>query len=306
MAALAAGFVASGRPVLGAEAEAADPAGGPLAPADQALAPGHLPGQLSSKFRIDSRDPESSIPSVKERNRSPLEFGYLLQDLVEFAARAQQSGDFEGAIKYYRAVAKAVPDVAKSWSKLCEAYETAKDRDRAIRACKYAIDRKGVELQDYLRYVRLILSGSGPLTASEQTELDAVLSHLSKQQEVAVAPLVVAQLRCEMGVKTKSVPTLEACTKELSRVAPEDSRTAVFLWNLALLKGQRAEAERYIGQAKKAGVVLENIERMQRTTSDMVGPPRRLIIALGAVLACLAGAGALVWRRRTALHRVTR
>jgi len=287
------------------QTETAGQASAPAA-GDEAAEPQRLPGQLSSKFAIDARDPESSVPSAKERDRNPLEFGYFLQDLLERAAHAQKALDYDGVIRYYRAVAKAVPDSAKGWSKLCEAYETAKDRDRAIRACKYALDRRGVELQDYLRYVRLILGGQAPLTESEQGELTAVFQHLQKQPADAGLGPVVDQLRCEMGVKLKSVPILEECTKHLATGAPNDPRTVVFQWNLAVLKGQRDEAERYVGLARKSGVVAESLDRMQRLTSDMGGRSGLVVVAGAATLGCLAIAVLLVMRRRMVAQRLAR
>jgi tetratricopeptide (TPR) repeat protein len=263
-----------------------------------------LPGQLSSKFAIDPRDPEANIPSIQDRNDNPLEFGYFLQDLLERADQARKQNDLPGVIRYYRAVAKAVPDRAKAWSKLCEAYEDAKDRDRAIRACRYAIDRPAVELQDYVRYVHLILANEGQLTASDRSELTAVLAHLEKQPSL---DLVVNQLRCEMGVKLKDVPLLETCTKELARLAPDDPRTVVFEWSLAMRKGQRTEAERLIAQARKSGVVLENVNRMQELTSSLGSFPRRpllLVMAAAALIALLAVG--LVARRRASTQRLAR
>jgi hypothetical protein len=40
---------------------------------------------MSSKFTIDYWNPEASVPSNKERDNNPLEFGYFLQDLLENA-----------------------------------------------------------------------------------------------------------------------------------------------------------------------------------------------------------------------------
>jgi len=263
-----------------------------------------LPGQLSSRFAIDPRDPEASIPSIKDRSDNPLEFGYFLQDLLERAEQARKQNDLPGVIRYYRAIAKAVPDRAKAWSKLCEAYENAKDRDRAIRACRHAIDRPAVELQDYVRYVHLILGNEGQLTPGDRSELTAVLAHLEKQRSF---DLVVNQLRCEMGIKLKDVPLLETCTKELARLAPDDPRTVVFEWSLAMHKGQRSEAERLIGLARKSGVVLENVNRMQELTSSLGSFPRRalLLVMAAAVLIGLLAVG-LVARRRASTQRLAR
>ncbi|MEO5768282.1 MAG: hypothetical protein ABIS92_08005 [Polyangia bacterium] len=262
-----------------------------------------LPGQLSAKFAIDPRNPEGNIPSIKDRNSNPLEFGYFLQDLLERAEQARKENDFEGVIRYYRAVAKAVPDNAKGWSKLCEAYDFVKDRDRAIRACKYAIDRPAVELQDYLRYVRLILSREDQLPASDQGEVNAVLAHLDEQPSLE---LVSNELRCEAGVKLKDVAMLERCTKVLVRLAPGDPKTVVFQWSLAMQKGQRSEAERFIALARKSGVVLANVERMEKVTSSSLDGDARHRMVLGAIVLLLGSLTLVAVARRRASQRLAR
>ena len=84
---------------------------------------------------------------MKDRNTNPLEFGYYLQDLLTRAEVETKRKDQARVIKYYRALAAAIPEEAQGWSLLCEAYQTAGDRERALRACKYAIDRKGVQIK---------------------------------------------------------------------------------------------------------------------------------------------------------------
>ena len=123
--------------------------------------PASLPWQLSKQFPINVADPEASIPSKRQRDRNPMEFGYLLQDLLEGAELARNDGDYYGVIRYYRAVVKAVPERAKSWSKLCEAYAIVNDHGRASKACGTALSLSGVELQDYSRFVHetLLLPG---------------------------------------------------------------------------------------------------------------------------------------------------
>src|SRR5262245_24065672 len=87
-------------------------AGAQEAPAvPDALAP--LPWQLSKAFPIDADNPEARIPTAKQRDRNPLEYGYFLQDLIEGAEQARRAGDHAAVVGYYRAVVKAVPDRAK-------------------------------------------------------------------------------------------------------------------------------------------------------------------------------------------------
>lgn len=261
----------------------------PGAPAqNMSEAPKFDNGQLSQRFRIDDRDPEANIPSEADRNKNPMEFGYYLQDLIARADVAKKKHDNSAVVRYDRALAKAVPDQAKVWGQLCEAYQAVNDRDRAIKACRYAVDRKGVELQDYVRYVGLIVSKPDDLTREERDELTQVLNHLAKDPSVGV---VFSHLQCQVGAKTKDVALLETCTTALGKVAPDDPKTVIFKWSLAMLKGQPDEAERLIERAKELGVISQSIERMEKLTFS--GSSRRW-----PAWSLLAGAllfGAVAW-----------
>lgn len=284
--------------------------GAEMAPMSEAPAPAPtaaagsspvLPGQLSSKFGIDDARPEASIPDIRERNRNPLEFGYFLQDLLERAEQARKNKDYQGVIRYYRAVAKAVPESAKGWSKLCEAYDVVHDRERAIVACRYALDRPAVEVQDYVRYVHLIIGTTAELGAKDRKELGEVLEHLGKQEGTAI---VASHLRCEVAVKLKDVAMMETCTGALAKLAPDDPKTTVFRWSLALMKGQTAEAERLLMYARATGVPSEGIERMESVTPS-VRRSSWLKTGIGAAafigLAALVAALVVAIRRRRAL-----
>jgi hypothetical protein len=61
-------------------------------------------------FPIDDANPEAGVPTQVQANERPLDFGYYLQDLNERAERAVKRGDTDAAVRYYRAMAKAVPD----------------------------------------------------------------------------------------------------------------------------------------------------------------------------------------------------
>ena len=288
--------------LLGAAHGIAAPQEAPEEPA-VAHGPPILPGQFSSKFGIDSANPEATVPTDKERMKNPLEFGYYLQDLLEQADQAQKRKDYSAVVRYYRAVAKAVPESGKSWSKLCEAYERVNDRERAIRACKYAIDRRDVELGDFVRYVHLILGQQGELGDADRTEVAAVLEHLETQEGTVVA---ANHLRCELGVRLKDIPTLEGCTKQLSKLAPDDPKTAVFQWSLAVMKGQEEQAQDLLMRARATGVMRESIERMEAATPSSGRTTRRVVaIAGGAALLAMVIAAALftVVRRRRGVAR---
>ena len=252
------------------------------------------PGQLSVLFPIDDSDPESSVPTPKDRDGNPLEFGYYLQDLLAKAEMATKKNDHQAAIRYYRALSISIPNQAQGWSKLCQAYETAGDRQRAIGACKYAIDREGAELKDFTRFVDLLVSKPDALLPEERTAVNDVLTHLDKQPGLAVP---TAHLRCKVAVKMDDRAALEGCTSVLAKAAPEDPKTVVFQWSLAVLRGQRDQAVRLVDRAKQVGVETDSIERMSRVNAASGRRWFGLLggIALGAVAVALA---VLVIRRR--------
>ena len=269
-------------------------AGEPAPAAPEGSAPGA--GQLSTRFKIDPANPEASIPSARDRDRNPLEFGYLLQDLLERAEDARKARDWSSVIRYYRAVAKAVPENAKGWSKLCEAYEIANDRERAIIACRYAIDRPAAELQDYARYVHLILLRPDPLSPEARQELTKVLDHLDTQPEIKAA---ASHLRCEVAVRLADVAQLQTCTQSLAAVAPDDPKTVVFQWTLATMKGEKQRAQDLLVRARAVGVAREGVARMEAVTLGGSGLSMRRKATIGATAAALLAAGlAVAFTRR--------
>jgi tetratricopeptide (TPR) repeat protein len=251
------------------------------------------PGQLSTLFPIDDSDPESSVPKPRDRDGNPLEYGYYIQDLVAKAEAATKRNDHEAAVRYYRALAASSPDHAKGWSRLCEAYQMARDRKRAMGACKYAIEREGAELNDFARYVELTLATDGPLAPEERTELAQVIAHLDKQPDMAVP---AAHLRCKAAVKLNDAQALEACTSVLAKAAPEDPKTVVFQWSLAVMRGQRSQAGRLVERAKQVGVAEERLQWMRGVSTG--GWRWSSPLVAGIALGVAAAAALLVLLRR--------
>ena len=69
----------------------------------------------------------------------------------------------------FGALAKAVPDRSVSYGKMCAAYEALGERDHGLESCRDALGRQGVRVEDFSRYVRLLLDHQGPATSAEQT-----------------------------------------------------------------------------------------------------------------------------------------
>lgn len=256
------------------------------------------PGQLSTLFPINDSDPESSVPGPKDRDGNPLEFGYYLQDLLAKAEAATKKNDHQVAIRYYRALAASIPNQAQGWSKLCEAYEAARDRQRALGACKLAIDREGAELKDFTRFIDLTVNKPEELGAEERTAVSDVLAHLDKQPDLAIP---AAHLRCKAAVKMNDGAGLEACTAVLAKAAPDDPKTVVFQWSLAVLRGQRDQAALLVDRAKSMGVETDSIERMSRVT--VPGGRRWLTGGIALAAAALIIALFVIRRRRLSTAR---
>jgi hypothetical protein len=263
----------------------------------------------SGHFRVDDRDPELNIPTLVERERQPLEFGYFVQELLDRAGAATKRGDHAAASRYYRAFALAAPEDSAAFSKLCAALEAAGERAQAIEACRDALGRRGAVLEDHLRFVRLVIGKTGDLDATVVADANAIVKHLQEQPETRVAGYHV---QCELALRIESIPMLEACTTALAAAAPDDPKTVSFQWALAMRKDDRVNAERLIGKAKLTGVAPEGVERMRQAASLRAWsdrstrlPSRRISKAIvgfvGVVVAIAAIATLALWRRRRAL-----
>lgn len=274
-----------------AQAQGQEPA--PKATGEAPETPQSLQWQLSKEFPIDESEIEASVPSKKARDRNPLEYGYFIQDLLEGAAGAHKRGDDYVVVAYYRALVKAVPERAKSWGKLCEAYATVNDHERAAKMCGTALALPGVELQDYLRFVRETLRIPGPPSPETVGRLKNVLEHLDKQPNIEGT---TAHLRCEVAVALSDAKMLEGCTAALTRLEPNKTETVVYQWTLAMMRGQNEAAGRLLERAKKLKLPSENIERMQALTGG--GSRRWIWTGVAAALFMLAAVGALMVARR--------
>jgi hypothetical protein len=108
-----------------------------------------------------------------------------------------------------------------------------------------------------------MVSKPDALLPEERTAVSDVLAHLDQQPDLAVP---AAHLRCKVSVKTNDAAGLEACTAVLAKAAPEDPKTVVFQWSLAVMRGQRAQAALLVDRARQVGVATESIERMSSLT----------------------------------------
>jgi tetratricopeptide (TPR) repeat protein len=253
-----------------------------------------------SQWGVDNDDPIRSLPTAAQRDKNPLEFGYHLMDVGERADIAIAKQDYAGAIKYYRALATAVPDMSISWVKICEMHEKLGQRAEALEACGTALTKENLKLENYELYARVMLSKRGDLTPGEKADLAAVVDHLKTQEP---AKKVAARLECELAVRTDDVKRLEGCTAELGKLEPNAPATVTYQWSLALQHQDYDRALGLIEVAKKAGVPPAGVAKMEKATRSSLPlwrQPGRLVIAVVGLLAAL-GALFFLMRRRRAL-----
>ena len=230
----------------------------PPAPAVEAAIPGLPP--------IDDANPAASVPSPKERDAEPLKYGYFLQELIDRAQRATMRGDHQAAARYYVALAKAVPDRATAFGKLCESLEAAGMRERALTSCGQALAREGVRVEDFMRFVRLTIAKPGALTEAEVKEADAAVNHLAAQPEAALGG---HHLACELATKLEGTERLERCTAALVAAAPQDPKTVYFQWALAVRRKDCDQARALVERARATGMTEAGVTRMSQATDEL-------------------------------------
>ncbi len=260
-----------------------------------------LPGGKDqiSDFKIDDANPEAGIPEPDVATREPLQYGYLLQDLAARAESAVKRGDHAAAARFYGALAKGAPTVAFPPRQMCVELEAAGDIEKAIQACRSAIMRAGSTEVDYTRFVTLVLGSKGPLPADERKELEAVIKHLGDETKGSAVPTT---LRCEMDLRFKDIPALEACTAKLAQQAPNDPRTVSLQWALAVEKRDRTAALSLLDRARAVGVSAAALAKMEAGT-HAIRRRRLQRLALLIVAAGLIAAGLQLGRRWLATRR---
>jgi len=291
------GAVARGRRTAGLAAVAAIAAGLLLALPGVARADALHPAEpgMLSKWPVDDAHPEQHIPDEKARASEPLEFGYWLQDCAFKAESATKHGNHAAAIKYYAALAAAVPDRAISYSKMCDEYEALGEKDKALESCGQAILRAGARVGDYIHFVNLDLAKPGPLPEKDVVALGRVLQTLKEDR---LGKDAVPELECKVGVRTSNVVQLRECTAALAASAPDGAKTVTYLWALATLEGQYDEASRLVARAGQAGVATPDLDNMRKATAAerTRHKQRILLVVLAVAVAFLAIAIPLGWK----------
>jgi tetratricopeptide (TPR) repeat protein len=269
---------------------------------------------LSSRFKVDEANPEKGLPSAEEAMKNPLEMGYLMMDLIARAEAATQRGDHAATVRYYKAIAKAVPERAVSFSKLCKAYAELGDLDSAIDACRQALGKGGVQVEDHARFVQLMLSRERPLSTEEVADLDAVVKHLKGQLtdgSDSAAKLLPVRLQCDIATKLEDEARLSGCVENLAGLAPKEPLALTYRYALALRQQDFSAADEVVAEATGAGLpegAIASMRQQLTTAREQSSVFARLgwgaVEWLAAVVLCLAlgAAYSFAMRRRPGLR----
>jgi tetratricopeptide (TPR) repeat protein len=251
---------------------------------------------------IDDANPEASVPDVKAMNADPLAAAYMVMELSVRAEQAESDKDFAAAVRYFRALAKAVPERALAFSKLCQHYQALGERDNAIASCRRATELPGAKLADHLSYAGLLLGQSPPgqsLAPSVVSELDATFRHLEGQKIDAPE---VDVLVCKLGLKLEDAARLRSCVERLLKRDPDGALTLSHQFSLALLERDFSLAESVLERARAASLPTEAVALMQQELELRRGPAStaRITQLVGGAftLALVVWALSALWRRR--------
>ncbi len=243
-------------------------------------------GDLSTKFPIDDENPLASIPTDEQRNQDPIEFGYFLQDLIARAEGAYTNKDWSESVRYYKALAKAVPDKGTSFRKLCTAYEQMGDYVNAEGSCWALLQRNGTRVEDHFHFVRLALREYGkahPDVKKLRTNMiDKSIEHLRQhvadkepltedmgQSDHKQLPLEqqVELINCQLASYNRDVERLKGCVDALAKAKTDRKLVIPYQWALATSQGDKAGVARAITEAKQAGLPKSVIEAFEKGPS---------------------------------------
>lgn len=246
-----------------------------------------------SNWTIDDQDPEKSIPTPAMAQKDPLEMGYWLMDLTYKAQQAAKRGDHEAAVRYFSAMAKAVPNRSVAYSKLCREYLMIGDQVKAFPNCAAAVSLPGAKMDDYTQYVGLVLSTSGTLTDKRLASLNVVVERMRAMPKGTPG---VDEIECAIGARTADKDLLSECVPGLTAKTPNEVLTFTAQWKLASLQGDVASARDVIARAKAAGMPQETIDQLEGQI-ERDGSRRTRTTLLGValvVLLVIAGAALFV------------
>lgn len=227
--------------------------------------------QFGQPWQIDPADPIGSVPSQAEANADPMAFSYFLLELARRADEAEKSGDRGTAIAHWQAVAKAVPRSAEGPRRACALFDAppASERARALELCAEVLEREGVELEDFRRWLAIALDRSR-FESDDVEALQEVIDHLV-QDPSPDAQLLGQRGRCKLSVSIQSLEGLQKCSSVLMEHAPDDRESLAFRWHLAVLEHDEELADDLVERLKELGLSRDGVAQMKLAMREHMG-----------------------------------
>ena len=143
------------------------------------------------------------------------------RELLEQAEGLLARGETKPAIELLAQASEEAPLSALIARRLCQALLEIGERDRALVACRRAVQREGSPL-DLRALVRTILSGPNAPTFDELYEASMLTARAQKSMPRQPWGYAAA---CDIGRRLNDTAILDACRKDLQRVAPDHAET---------------------------------------------------------------------------------
>ena len=260
-----------------------------------------------SKWHIDKRNLEGSIPSPQQRDANPIEFGYFLMDVSDLAEFAIKRKNYAESIPYFKTLIKAVPGKAVSYRKTCISYLALGDWQNALTYCKYALSKEGTFVEDFARYAQILLQMKPNFTLEDAADLDTVVEHLRAQMPNET---LADEIKCDVGLKLQDNNRMKECTDGLAAKAPDNTKTLTYEWAYALQRGDSPAAQRVIDKAKRLAIppaVIRNLEQgmVKFKRTDRMNWLHNRWLGLGVLALGLLGIFAVNYAKRRRLAATT-
>ncbi len=223
----------------------------------------------AGKLQINDADPVSSVPTPEQRDSNPVGYAYFIMDLTSRAEKAVRLDDHQAAVKYFSALAKAVPDRSIAYTRLCSSYEALGDWKQALDSCRAALGLAGVTDQDYRNYADLVVRRKPNFGKADVTDLDEIVKHLRQNlPDNSVAD----EVECELGLKVKDRMRVQRCTQNLAARWPNNQKTLTYQWAFAVMRNDYSAASQLLEKLKKTNPKPEVMRNMVEMTAQTAQP----------------------------------
>jgi hypothetical protein len=233
----------------------------------------------------------SSEDGVKAIDDEMAQVQVIIDKITAAEALITEKNDWQSAVAKYNEVVATVPYMVKAWRRLCEGYSYLGMPTEGAHSCRQVLASKEANAWDRAMLVHHLLSGpdrAKPEVLAEARALSADAIATSPNERWGY------DAQCELALRTNDLPALEACSKQLDRLAPDDRKTVAVLFSVALAEKRFADAERLIERSRAGGMDEPSLERMRATLRQRQPLTQRIAHWAPIGLGVGAGAAALI------------